>query len=55
METFDEKVERIAKAWFEDTGPENDFPPLDWEQGHPVDKDCARYMVAFVLTQAGLD
>ena len=53
-ETFDEKVERIAQAWFQDTGPEYDFAPLNWEKGHPDDKDFARYTVAFVLREAGL-
>lgn len=55
METFDEKVERIARAWFEDTGPGDDFTPLNWDEGHPDDKALARYTVAFVLYQAGIE
>ncbi|HSU47465.1 MAG TPA: hypothetical protein VLJ40_11170 [Arthrobacter sp.] len=52
-ETFEETVERIAAAWFQDTGPEHDFVPLNWEKGHPEDKAFARYTVAFVLARAG--
>ena len=55
MEAFDQMVERIAKAWFEDNGPENDFTPLNWDKGHPEDRNFARYTVAFVLRQAGIE
>jgi hypothetical protein len=54
-ETYEDKVERIAKAWFESPGPEGDLVGLDWDTAHPGDKDSARYNVAFVLRQAGIE
>jgi hypothetical protein len=54
-EKFEDMVERIARAWFEDSGPHNDFTPLNWIMGHPDDKDFARYTAAFVLRQAGIE
>ena len=53
-ESFEDKVERIAAAWFQDIGPDNDFTALDWFEAHPGDKDFARYMVRFILAQAGI-
>lgn len=53
VEPLDQRVERIARAWFEDPGPEDDLS-LDWDSAHPDDKDSARYTVRFVLTQVGL-
>jgi len=60
MESFDQKVERIAKVWFETTCPpeEGDNCCLDlhnWETGHPDDKASARNFVAFVLHEAGVE
>lgn len=52
-ESFDEKVERIAKAWYESPGPDGDLS-LDWGSAHPGDQDSARYNVRFVLRKAGL-
>lgn len=55
VESFDMKVERIARAWFADTGPDHDFTPLNWDLAHPEDKSFAVYMVAFVLDEAGVE
>lgn len=54
MESFDQKVERIAKAWFESPGPDGDLEP-DWDTAHPEDKDTARYNARFILTEAGIE
>lgn len=53
-ESFDAKVERIAKAWFEAPCPPEEGgqcnPGLhNWATGHPDDKQNARNTVAFVL------
>lgn len=53
METFEEKVERIAEAWFESPGPDDDLL-LVWEAAHPEDQEMARYNVRFILAEAGL-
>lgn len=52
-ESFEDMVERIAKAWYESPGPDGDLE-LDWESAHPGDQDSARYTARFVLTEAGL-
>jgi hypothetical protein len=52
-EKFEDMVERIARAWFQDSGVDGDLLPMDWDEVHPGDKNRTRYMVAFVLTQAG--
>jgi hypothetical protein len=54
-----DKVERIARAWFERPCPPEDVsvcnPDLhNWDTGHPDDKAYALDMVAFVLNQADL-
>lgn len=51
-ETLDQKVERIAHAWFESPGPDGEPVDLDWDTAHPGDKDSARHTVAFVLARA---
>lgn len=55
-ESFDAKVERIAKAWFERPCPPEEGacnPDLhNWAKGHPDDKAAARNTVAFVLKEA---
>lgn len=42
-----ETVERVAKAWYEDS------PSLVWAQAHPGDQESARSMVRFVLDHVG--
>jgi hypothetical protein len=54
-ETFEEKVERITKAYFQDSGVDGDLLPMDWDEVHPGDRESARYTVAFVLRQAGIE
>lgn len=53
-ESFEDMVERIARAWYEDPGPDGDLT-LNWDTAHPGDQGSARYTVAFVLREAGLD
>jgi hypothetical protein len=53
-ETFDQKVERLAKAWYESPGPDDDLG-LDWDTAHPGDREMARYNVRFILTEAGIE
>lgn len=55
METFEEKVERIARAFFEQ--PCEDAPYCrpdmhDWDNANPGDKDYHRETVRFVLREA---
>jgi hypothetical protein len=54
IESFDQLVERTARAWFEDNGPHGDFTPMGWDKGHPDDKAFAIYTARFILTEAGL-
>jgi hypothetical protein len=58
METFDEKVERIAKAWIAQPCPPDEEPYCNpamhvWETMHPEDQQYARDHVAFALREAG--
>lgn len=46
---FEENVERIAKAWYEDGGE----PRYNWDNAHPEDKDAARWVVRFVMKEMG--
>lgn len=46
---FEENVERIAKAWYED----GDQPHLSWDNAHPEDKENARCIVRFVMHEMG--
>ncbi|HEX9228652.1 MAG TPA: hypothetical protein VF885_18775 [Arthrobacter sp.] len=50
-ESFEDMVERIAKAWYQSPGPEGDLS-LDWDSAHPGDQEAARYNVNFVLLEA---
>ncbi|MGZ4659655.1 MAG: hypothetical protein ACXVYB_00080 [Arthrobacter sp.] len=52
-ESFDQKVERIAEAWYESPGPDDDLG-LDWATAHPGDQEMARYNVRFILAEAGV-
>lgn len=54
-ETFDQVVERIAKAWMEKPCGEPACNPdcHVWETAHPDDKDYARDSVAFVMKELG--
>jgi hypothetical protein len=63
MESFDQKVERIARAYFEKPCPPGAGPYCcadmhedmhDWDTGHPDDKAHWRDTVRFILTEAGL-
>lgn len=58
-ETFDELVERIAKAFHESPCPGEDqyCNPAhhNWATAHPEDKQWGRDRVAFVLREIGLD
>lgn len=49
--TFEETVERVAQAWYED--PMEDGHSLVWANAHPEDQEAARIVVRFVLNQVG--
>lgn len=51
---FEKKVERIAEAWYESPGPDDDVE-LIWELAHPGDQEIARYNVRFILAEAGVE
>ena len=53
-ETRDEKVERIAQAYFESPLDEEDTSRRCWDHAHPGDKAYWRDVVRFVLREAGL-
>jgi hypothetical protein len=59
VESFEDKVERIARAYFESPCPPDDGPCNpgihDWDTGHPGDKAHWRTVVRFVLTEAGIE
>lgn len=60
MESYDQKVERIARAYFERPCPPEDGPYCcadmhDWDTGHPDDKEHWRDTVRFVLREAGVE
>jgi hypothetical protein len=58
-ESFEDMVERIAKAWKEEPCPPEEGPGCNpdlhiWETSHPEDQDYIRSHVRFTLQQAGL-
>jgi hypothetical protein len=58
-ESFEDMVERIAKAWKEEPCPPEEGPGCDpdlhnWDTAHPGDKQFALDTVRFVLREAGL-
>jgi hypothetical protein len=59
-ESFERKVERIAKAWIARPCPPDEEPYCNpamhvWETMHPEDQAYAREHVAFALREAGLE
>lgn len=59
-ETFEEKVERIAKAWIAKPCPPDEEqycnPAMHvWETMHPEDQAYARGYVTFALHEAGIE
>ena len=60
IETFEDKVERVARAYFDQPCPPEDGsscnPELhDWDFADPIDKAYWRESVAFILREAGVD
>lgn len=58
-ETFEDMVERIAKAWMEAPCPPEEGPHCNpdmhnWDRAHPDDQEYIRSHVRFTLQQAGL-
>ncbi|HEX9089361.1 MAG TPA: hypothetical protein VF867_17855 [Arthrobacter sp.] len=56
-ETFEEQVERIARAYFDQPCPPGDScnPELhDWDFANPEDKQYHRNTVIFILQEAGV-